>query len=97
LVDLPRFGVAIEVTEKTLTIFGGSFCEVIDEGLDRFATGVTEGWCTAVVSGKGLDEGGIELMLADQQAETITQTWLTVVMAIGSYRRRFTMIGINRT
>ena len=72
------------MAEQTVAILGGSLCQVVDEGLDRFAAGVTEGWSAAVVGGIGLHEGGIELVLADQQAETIAQARLTVVMAVGS-------------
>jgi hypothetical protein len=96
LVYLRRFSVAIEVTEKTLAIFGSPLGKVVDKGFDRFATGIAKDGSSAEIGGKGLHEGGIEPMLTDQQAQTITQARLTVVMAIGSHRRRFTMIGSNR-
>ena len=84
------------MAEQTLAILGSSFCKVVDEGFDRFSAGVAEGWGSAVVGGIGLHEGGIELVLTDQQAETITQARLTVVVAVGSVRGRRTSDSIGQ-
>jgi len=70
------------VAEETVAILRGSFCQVVDKGLDRFAAGLTQGRFTAVVGGIGLDEGGVKPVLTDQQAETIAKSRLTVVMTI---------------
>ena len=84
------------MTEKAIAVGSCSLCQVIDEGFDRFAAGVSKDWRSAIVGGIGLHEGRIELVLADQQAEAIAKARLTVVVAIGSVRRRRTMMGSVR-
>lgn len=42
-----------------------------DEGFDLLAGSLTEGLGAAEVDGVGLDEVGVELMLADQLAEAV--------------------------
>ena len=83
-----RLGIAVEVTEKGFAIVRGSFGQVVDEGFDLLSTGIAEGGGSAVVSGIGLHETGVEPMLADQEAETVAETRLTVLVAIVSIRRR---------
>ena len=44
---------------------------MLDEVLDLFAAGLSKGLCAAEVDGVGLYEFGIELVLADELAETV--------------------------
>jgi hypothetical protein len=74
---------------------------VRDEGLDLslyWRRG--EGWGSTIISGIGLHEAGIELVLADQQAELIAEPRLTVVVAavsIGGRRGLIRPIRARRT
>jgi hypothetical protein len=80
--DLLRLWIAIEVTEKGLAIGGGALGKVVNEGLDLITTGVSKGCGAAVIGRVGFHEAGIELMLADQQAEAVTESWLTILVTI---------------
>ena len=53
-----------------------------DEGFDQVSAGFFEGFGAAEVSGVGLHESGIEVVLADQKAELVAQTRLTVAAAV---------------
>ena len=64
---------AVQVTKKGRTIVGGAFGQVIDEGFDLLSAGIVKGSSSAVIGGISLHQSGIELMLANQQAETITE------------------------
>jgi hypothetical protein len=79
LFHLLGLGIAIEVTDQTGPVFGGPLGQVVDEIGDQFPTGLAEGSGAAEVSGIAFDQGGIELMLADQLAEAIAQPGLAVV------------------
>ena len=79
---LLSFGIAVQMTEETLAILNGPFGQMVDEGLDRFPAGVAQRRGAAVVSGINFYEASVEPMLADQKAETITQTGLTVLVAV---------------
>jgi hypothetical protein len=77
--DLRLFGIAIEVTEKGVAIRGDTLGQMVNEGFDLITTGISQSCGSAVVSGIGLHEAGIELMLTNQKAETITQSGVAVV------------------
>ena len=66
---------AIQMTKKRRSIISGAFGQVIDEGFDLLSVGIVKGRGSAVIGGIGFDQSGIELMLTNQQAETITETW----------------------
>lgn len=53
---------------RALRSFSAPFGEALDEVLDLLATGLSERLGAAVVDGVGLDEFGIELVLADDLA-----------------------------
>ena len=57
-----------------------------DEGFDLIRAGIAQRGGAAVVSGIGFDEAGIEMVLADQQAEAVAEARLTVVVAVVSVR-----------
>jgi hypothetical protein len=63
-------------------ISGGPFGEMGNEGLNQIPAGLAEFWRAAEISGIPLDQGRIELMLADQQAESITQSGLAIAEAL---------------
>ena len=67
---------------RAIAVLGSPFGQVVDEGFDLISAGIAKVASAAVIGGIGFHEVGIELMLADQQAETITQARLTVVMAV---------------
>jgi hypothetical protein len=71
LADLRRFGIGIQVGQKSISIGGGSLCKIVNESFYCFPAGVAKDWRSAIVSGKGFHEGGIEMVLTDQHAETI--------------------------
>jgi hypothetical protein len=49
-----------------------------DEGFDPIPAGLADFLGAAEISGIALDQGGIELMLADQEAESIAEARLAV-------------------
>ena len=59
-------------------VLGSPLGQMVDEFLDLVAASFPQCWCTAIVGGIGLYEIGIELMLADQEAESVTEASLTV-------------------
>jgi hypothetical protein len=84
LAGLRRFGIGIQVGQQSIEIGGSSLSEVVDESFYRFPAGLTKNRRAAIIGGKGLHEGGVKVVLTDQQSETITKARLTVVMAVGS-------------
>ena len=63
------------MTKKSRSIISGAFGQVIDEGFDLLSVGIVKGRGSTVIGGIGLDQSGIELVLTNKQAETITETW----------------------
>ena len=53
-----------------------------NKAFDLLARGFAEGFGTAEIDGVGLDQIGIELVLADQLAETVTDFRATVVSVL---------------
>src|SRR3984893_11267114 len=66
---LLRFGIAVELADQPVAIFGGALGQIVDEGFDLISAGIPQGGRSAVVGCIGLHEASIELMLANQQAE----------------------------
>jgi hypothetical protein len=50
-----------------------------DKGLDLLPASFLEGLGATEISGVGLNEIGIEVVLADQDAKPVSQLWLTVI------------------
>jgi hypothetical protein len=75
-------GERIELAEKTVSVLPGGGWRMGDEALDRFTAGVLEGRSAAELSGISLHGIGIEVVLADEEAETIAETRLAIVRAI---------------
>ncbi len=74
----------MQLAEEARAIFGRALCEVIYEPFDLIPARVSKCGSPAVVGGIGLHESGVELVLADQQAEAIPQTRLAVRNGIRS-------------
>jgi hypothetical protein len=53
-----------------------------DKGLNQIATGVFEDRSAAKVSGVRFDQYGIEVVLADEHTQSVSQSRLTVVRTI---------------
>ena len=60
------------MAEESVAVFLGPVGQGQDEALDLLTGGVSQGFGSAEFDGIGLDEFGIELMLADDLAEAIT-------------------------
>ena len=71
---------------RPVAIFGGALGQVVDEGFDLISAGISQGGGAAVIGGIGLHEAGIEVVLADQQAEAVAEARLAVVVAVISVR-----------
>ena len=89
-------GVTVELTDKTLAIFGGALSQIIDKGFDLIPVGISKGGGATVVGGIGLHEACIQLVLANQQAETVPEAGLAVVVAIISVCGSLALIDRSR-
>src|ERR1035437_3230864 len=67
-----RARVAIELAEQSIAVLLGPVGQLLDEVLNLFAGGLSERLRAAEVDGVGLYEFGIELVLANDLAETVT-------------------------
>jgi hypothetical protein len=66
-----RLRVAIELAEQGISVLLCPFGELLGEVLNLFPAGISESFRAAEVDGVGLYEFGIELVLADDLAETL--------------------------
>jgi len=69
-----RSGIAVELAEQCVAVFLGPIGpigQMSNKAFDLLAGGFAEGLGAAEVDGVGLDQVGIELMLADQLAEAV--------------------------
>jgi len=64
-------GIAVELAEQCVAVFLGPIGQMSNKAFDLLAGGFAEGLGAAEVDGVGLDQVGIELMLADQLAEAV--------------------------
>ena len=76
-----------------IAVFLGPIGQVGDEALDLFAGSFAESLGAAEIDGVGLDEVGIELMLADQLAEAVTDLAATVGPLDGLGRKLLRLAG----
>ena len=84
------------MANQPITIFGGTFGQIVDKGFDLLSAGISQGSGATVVGGIGLHEASIELILTNQQAKAIAEARLAVVMAIISVRGRLGLIKRGR-
>src|SRR6266851_2118705 len=71
--------IAVELAEQRNAVFLGPVGQVSDKAFDLFPGGFAEGFGPAEIDGVGLDQVGIELVLADQLAEAVTDLGAAVV------------------
>ena len=71
--------VAVELAEQGIAVFLGPVGEVGEERFDLFARGFAEALGPTEIDRVGLDQVGIELMLADQLAEAVADFGTAVV------------------
>jgi hypothetical protein len=81
-VHLLGWGKAVEFAKEARPVTGGPFGKMGDKGLDQVPAGFTEFLGAAEFSGIALDHRGIELMLADQEAESVPEAWVAVVRTV---------------
>src|SRR5207244_3064799 len=72
-------GVAVELAKQSVTILLGPVREVRNKVFDLVACGFAEGFGAAEIDSVGLDEVGIQLVLADELAETVADLGAAVV------------------
>ncbi|MHB8617595.1 MAG: hypothetical protein ACYC93_16180 [Candidatus Acidiferrales bacterium] len=82
MANLLHLGKIAEFREKAIAILKGPFGEVVDEGLDHVAAGSSQLFSFAELGGIAFHETGIELVLADQQAETIAKPRLAIARTV---------------
>ena len=75
-------GIAVELADQPFAIFSGALGEVVDESFDLISGGLPQAGGAAEVGGIGLHEAGIELVLANQEAEAVAEAGLTVLVTI---------------
>jgi hypothetical protein len=92
--NLLRFGIAVELTNQPFGILGGALGQIVDEIFDQIPAGFPECSGAAIVGGIGLHEASIEVVLANDQAETVAKARLAIaiVMAVVSVRGGFRLI-----
>ena len=76
--------VTVKLTDQPVTIFGGTFGQIVDKGFDLLSAGFSQGGGATIVGGIGLHEASIEFVLPNQQAETVGEAKLAIMMAIVS-------------
>src|SRR5689334_6049877 len=77
-----RCGIAVELAKKGRAIFGGPIAQVRNEVFNLLSGGIPQVRSTAGIGGIGFHEIGIELMLADQNAEAIAKARVSILMTI---------------
>src|SRR5713101_2621232 len=73
----------LELAEQCVAVLRGPVGQMRDKVLDLLAGGLAKGLHATEVSGVGLDQGRIELMLADDLAEAVADLGAAVVSVGG--------------
>jgi hypothetical protein len=68
---LLRLRVAVELAEQSIAVLRGPVGQLLDEVLNLFPAGLSERLGAAEVDGVGLYQFGVELVLADDLAQTV--------------------------
>src|SRR5467141_3822816 len=84
--------VGIEPANQHVPVFLCACGQVRNKGLHQISICFFQGWCAAEIGGVSLDEGGIEIVLPDQQTELIPQTRLSMARTVAGVIRRGSMI-----
>src|SRR5215472_1876164 len=80
--------VAIQFADQALAVFRRLLGQRVYERLDQLTASLAEFLSAAEVCGIAFDQRWIELMVADQQTQTIAKARLAVTRAIPTRRRR---------
>src|ERR1035438_6866019 len=93
---LPWRCVAVEVTQQSTTILLGRLSKLLHEVFDLLTSGIFEGFSTAEIDGIGFHQLGIELVLADDLAEPVTDlvtsTTIAIPVSVGILGWKFALI-----
>src|SRR5580692_10275609 len=87
------FGIAVELADEPVAIFGGALGQMADEGFDLLSAGIPQGGGSAVVSSIGLHQASIQMVLANQQTEAVAEARLCVLVAVISVRGSLALSG----
>ncbi len=71
--------VGIELAKQTISVTFGPVGQLLDEVLNLFPAGLSERLRAAEVDGVGLDQFGVELVLADDLAQTVADLGASAV------------------
>jgi hypothetical protein len=83
-----RAEVAVELTQQGIAVFRGPIAQVDDEVFNLLASSLAKGLHPTEVGGIRLDQGSVELMLAHNLAEVVTDR-SSAVVSVGRLRRKF--------
>src|ERR1700738_3920237 len=86
LLHLHSASVGIELAHQAVSVLFCGCRNMGDKGLDQVPTGSFESFRTAEIRGVRLNEGRIEVVLADQEAQSVPHPRLTIVRAIFGIR-----------
>ena len=89
-------GIAVELAEQGIAVFLGPVGQVGDEVFDLLTSRFAEGFGAAEIDGIGLDQVGIELVLADQLAEAVADLGAAVVSVLAIDRLRRELLRLPR-
>ena len=78
-----RACIRIEFAEESGAVFFCRLCKLRDEGLDQVTAGAAEGFRTAEICCVRLYEIRVEVVLADEKAELISEPGLAVPGTVG--------------
>jgi hypothetical protein len=71
-------GTTVELANKPRAVPHSPFSEVGNEGLDQVPAGLTEFLGPIEINGVAFNCFGVQLMLSNQQAKSVTKTWLGI-------------------
>jgi hypothetical protein len=77
----PQVGIRIQLAHEGIAIFFRGGRKLSDERFDLITAGILQGRAPAEIRSVGLNERWIEIVLTNQQAQSVTQSrlWLSVV------------------
>jgi hypothetical protein len=78
LLRLHKLRVRIELAHETVSVFFCGCGNVGNKGLDEVPAGSTQSFRTAEIRGVRFNKSWIEVVLADQEAEAVPQTCVTI-------------------
>jgi len=81
--------VAVELAEQSISVFFSPIRQTGNEVLDLLAGGIAQGFHPAEIGGIGFDQGGIELVLADDLAKAITNLGHAITVSVRGLRGNF--------